>query len=62
MLQLGYTIPKIGRNIKSVRIYFNAQDAITITKWEGLEPERDGGNGNYPRMATFSLGVKATIN
>lgn len=62
MLQLGYTIPKIGRNINRVRIYFNAQDAITITKWEGLEPERDGGNGNYPRMATFSLGVKATIN
>ncbi|AEL27566.1 SusC/RagA family TonB-linked outer membrane protein [Cyclobacterium marinum] len=62
MLQLGYTVPKIGRNINSVRIYFNAQDAITFTKWEGLEPERDGGNGNYPRMATFSLGVKATIN
>ena len=62
MLQLGYTMPKIGRNIKSVRVYFNAQDAITFTKWEGLEPERDGGNGNYPRMAIFSLGVKATIN
>ncbi|WP_291373559.1 SusC/RagA family TonB-linked outer membrane protein [Cyclobacterium sp.] len=62
MLQVGYTIPRIGQNIKSVRLYFNAQDAITITKWEGLEPERDGGNGSYPRMGTFSLGVKATIN
>ncbi|HSI75735.1 MAG TPA: SusC/RagA family TonB-linked outer membrane protein [Lunatimonas sp.] len=62
MLQLGYTVPRIGRNIQNIRLYFNAQDAFTFTKWEGLDPERDGGNGNYPRMATFSLGVKATIN
>nr|MBI1229785.1 SusC/RagA family TonB-linked outer membrane protein [Cytophagales bacterium] len=62
MLQLGYTVPRVGRSIQNIRVYFNAQDAITFTKWEGLEPERDGGNGNYPRMATFSLGIKATIN
>ncbi|SHF55593.1 TonB-linked outer membrane protein, SusC/RagA family [Mariniphaga anaerophila] len=60
-IQLGYSIPKIGKNIRNVRFYINAQDAITFTKWEGLEPERDGGNGNYPRMASYSLGVKATI-
>lgn len=60
-LQLGYTIPEIGKSIKNLRIYLNAQDAITFTNWEGLEPERDGGNGNYPRMATYSLGLKLTI-
>lgn len=60
-LQLGYSIPKVGNNIRNVRVYVNAQDAFTFTKWEGLEPERDGGNGNYPRMATFSVGIKATI-
>lgn len=60
-IQLGYSIPKLGNNIRNIRIYLNAQDAITITNWEGLEPERDGGNGNYPRMATYSLGLKATI-
>lgn len=60
-LQLGYSVPKIGNSIQNVRIYVNAQDAITFTKWEGLEPERNGGNGNYPRMATFSLGIKASI-
>ncbi|MDD4192830.1 MAG: SusC/RagA family TonB-linked outer membrane protein [Mangrovibacterium sp.] len=60
-IQLGYNIPRLGSNIRNVRFYFNAQDAFTFTKWEGLEPERDGGNGNYPRMATFSLGVQATI-
>ncbi|RIJ45394.1 SusC/RagA family TonB-linked outer membrane protein [Maribellus luteus] len=60
-LQLGYSIPKIGKSIRNVRIYVNAQDAITFTNWEGLEPERNGGNGKYPRMATYSVGLKATI-
>jgi len=60
-IQVGYTFPKIGGNFRNVRFYFNAQDAFTFTKWEGLDPERDGGNGGYPRMATFSFGVKATI-
>ncbi|MFV0270368.1 MAG: SusC/RagA family TonB-linked outer membrane protein [Macellibacteroides fermentans] len=60
-IQVGYTIPRIGNHIRNIRIYMNAQDAFTFTKWEGLEPERNGGNGNYPRMASFSLGFKATI-
>jgi TonB-linked SusC/RagA family outer membrane protein len=60
-IQLGYSIPRVGKNIKNVRFYINAQDALTFTKWEGLEPERNGGNGNYPRMATYSVGLKATI-
>src|SRR5690606_28045248 len=59
-LQLGYSIPKIGK-VRNIRVYVNAQDAITFTNWEGLEPERDGGNGTYPRMATYSLGIKASI-
>lgn len=61
MIQIGYTIPKIGNSIQQVRVYLNAQDAFTFTKWEGLEPERDGGNGSYPRMAIFSVGLRATI-
>ncbi len=61
MLQLGYTFPKIGSSISNLRIYLNAQDAFTFTKWEGLDPERDGGNGGYPRMAVFSFGLRATI-
>ena len=61
MLQLGYTFPKWGNSFRNVRLYINAQDAFTFTKFEGLEPERNGGNGNYPRMATYSFGVRATI-
>src|SRR5690606_919227 len=61
MLQLGYTYPKSGNTFRNVRVYGNAQDAITSTTFEGLEPERNGGNGNYPRMATYSFGIRATI-
>ncbi len=53
MIQLGYTFPKIGNAIRNLRVYVNAQDALTITKWEGLEPERNGGDGKYPRMAIY---------
>ncbi|MGS2761178.1 SusC/RagA family TonB-linked outer membrane protein [Sinomicrobium sp. M5D2P9] len=60
-LQLGYTIPNIGKNIRNFRVYLNAQDALTFTRWEGLDPERDGGNGSYPRMATYSIGLRFTI-
>lgn len=61
MLQLGYTFPKIGKSIQDVRIYMNAQDLFTITNFEGLEPERNGSNGGYPRMASYSLGIRAII-
>lgn len=60
-LQLGYTVPNIGKNIRNFRVYLNAQDAFTFTRWEGLDPERDGGNGSYPRMATYSIGLRFTI-
>ncbi|MDD4698174.1 MAG: TonB-dependent receptor [Fermentimonas sp.] len=60
-LQVGYSIPKVNKNIRNLRIYFNAQDFLTLTKWEGLEPERDGGNGAYPRMATYSIGFQVTL-
>ncbi|MGO1788244.1 MAG: SusC/RagA family TonB-linked outer membrane protein [Sphingobacterium sp.] len=61
MIQLGYTFPQWGNAFKNVRVYVNLQDVFTFTKWEGLEPERNGGNGGYPRMATYSLGIRTTI-
>lgn len=63
-LEVGYTFPAIGSSIRNVRVYLNAQDAFTFTNWEGLEPERDedyDGNGKYPRMASYSIGVRATL-
>ncbi|WP_081643216.1 SusC/RagA family TonB-linked outer membrane protein [Sphingobacterium paucimobilis] len=61
VLQLGYTVKKIGKSFHNTRLYINAQDAITFTKWEGLEPERNGGGGNYPRMATYTFGITTSI-
>lgn len=60
-MQVGYTFPKITNKIRNMRVYVNAQDFLTFTNWEGLEPERDGGNGAYPRMATYSVGFQVTL-
>lgn len=61
-LQVGYTFPKLTKGISNLRIFVNAQDFLTFTKWEGLEPERiNCGNGSYPRMATYSVGFKVTL-
>ncbi len=67
-IQVGYTFKNIGASIRNLRVYANAQDAFTFTNWEGLEPEieqktgaRFQGNGSYPRMATYSIGIRATI-
>lgn len=60
-LQVGYTIPRVSKSIRNLRVYFNAQDFLTFTNWEGLEPERDGGNGAYPRMSTYSVGFQVTL-
>ncbi|MBE8722359.1 SusC/RagA family TonB-linked outer membrane protein [Sphingobacterium pedocola] len=70
MIQLGFTVKNIGKSFKNTRFYVNVQDAITFTKWEGLEPERVGivggdsnydGNGSYPRMATYTFGIRTSI-
>ena len=75
MVQLGYTLPvtlttKIG--IKSVRIYINAQNLYTFTKYTGLDPEigMKGGEdpldigvdrGYYPMPRLYSIGVNVTL-
>ncbi|MDD4659751.1 MAG: TonB-dependent receptor, partial [Massilibacteroides sp.] len=63
-LQIGYTFDKkiFSKSLSNLRIYANAENFLTITNWEGLEPERiRGGNGVYPMMATYSLGIQATF-
>lgn len=68
-IEVGYTFPMIGKSFRNVRVYLNAQDVFTFTNWEGLDPERadasdvtwHDGNGNYPRMARYSIGIRASI-
>jgi TonB-linked SusC/RagA family outer membrane protein len=67
-VQLGVTIPKkfIERvNLKRVRIYANANNLLTITKYSGLDPEVAGSNtgrgvdfGYYPQVRTYGAGIE----
>jgi hypothetical protein len=57
--------------MNSVRVYFNAQNLLTLTKYSGYNPDVVGDNGNsnwfghgidqgnYPVPRTLSLGLQA---
>ncbi|MGA8855278.1 MAG: TonB-dependent receptor [Christiangramia sp.] len=57
-ITLGYTLPEIFKKT-SLRIYGSAQNVLTVTDYEGLDPEIGGGidNNFYPRPRTFSVGA-----
>ncbi len=60
-ISVGYTYEEMkGRMIP--RISFTVQNAFTVTKYEGLDPEVSGGidNNFYPRPRTFMLGIGFT--
>ncbi|MEX6688202.1 TonB-dependent receptor [Danxiaibacter flavus] len=62
-IQVGYTLPvqtirKIG--MKSLRVYFTADNVFTASKFPGLDPERTNVSGNYlsyPQNRTFTFGA-----
>ncbi|QRR03851.1 TonB-dependent receptor [Dyadobacter sandarakinus] len=71
-LTIGYTIPnsalsKIG--LTNARIYFQAQNLFTFTKYEGIDPEVTSvgstpgstvlgvDQGNYPNSKMYQLGI-----
>jgi len=71
-LQLGYTLPanvskRIGLSL--VRIYLEASNLFTITKYTGLDPELGGGvtgrgietDGMYPTTRFISLGLNLSF-
>jgi iron complex outermembrane receptor protein len=56
----------VGYNFEhslKARISFTVQNAFTITKYHGLDPEVDGGidNNFYPRPRVYVLGVNLTF-
>ena len=70
-LELGYTLPKSWMTfvgIKSVRIYVNAYNLLTISGIDNMDPERPGSRGvngeqensslfyRYPVNRTFNIG------
>lgn len=58
-LSLGYSIDNLLSNKLKARLSFTVQNAFTITEYDGIDPEVDGGidNNIYPRPRVFLLGV-----
>ncbi|HUX59463.1 MAG TPA: TonB-dependent receptor [Bacteroidales bacterium] len=70
-LQLGYTIPEnlLSKvSIQSLRVYVQAVNLFTITKYSGLDPEIGGWDtsfgidaGNYPLVKQFLFGLNVSF-
>jgi len=59
-IQLGYTFNntvshKLG--ISNLRIYLNAQNPLTFTNLEMIDPESRGDQWNYSIMSTYTIGA-----
>lgn len=62
-LTIGYTFPKSLINkayIQNARIYISGENLLTITSFEGTDPERMGGDGYLPTRQ-FAMGVNVTF-
>jgi hypothetical protein len=66
---LGYTIPKAIINkigVRNVRIYADAQNLVTFTKYSGLDPEvginQNGVDlGLYPQSRIVLIGINVGL-
>lgn len=60
-ITLGYTFDRILKD-NSIRIFGSAQNILTVTDYDGLDPEITGGidNNFYPRPTSITMG--ASIN
>ncbi len=60
-ISAGYTFSNIADKM-SARLSLTVQNAFTLTKYSGIDPEVNGGidNNFYPRPRTFMLGVSLT--
>ncbi len=58
-ISLGYNFTSVFGNNISGRLGLSVQNALTITKYSGLDPEVDNGidNNVYPRPRTFMLSI-----
>lgn len=58
-ITLGYTLKSFIKGINRFRMYGSIQNVATITDYDGLDPEINGGidNNFYPRPRSFVFGV-----
>lgn len=57
-LSLGYTLPKTIQNklkMQNARVYFQAQNLLTLTSYSGADPEGLGYPYALPRQYTFGI-------
>jgi TonB-linked SusC/RagA family outer membrane protein len=61
-ISLGYNVNQLFTEKLRGRFSFTVQNAFFITKYQGIDPEVDGGidNNFYPRARTFMLGLNLT--
>lgn len=62
-LTIGYTFPKDwvkAAYIQNARVYVSGENLLTITKFEGSDPERMVGDGYLP-MRQYAIGVNITF-
>lgn len=61
-LTIGYSFPEkwISPFISRARIYFTGENLLTLTSFEGLDPET-GSTSNYPNVSRFIFGVSITF-
>ena len=70
-IQLGYTVPqRITRKffVNSLRIYFAAENLVTLTKYDGFDPEISSGGtslgvdrGIYPQAKVYTFGLNLNL-
>jgi TonB-linked SusC/RagA family outer membrane protein len=67
-IQIGYTIPnRILEKVKvtNLRIYFTGENLLTLTKWPGVDPEKNPGTTRrinpYPLLKSYALGINLTL-
>ena len=58
-ITLGYTFNNV-KKISNLRVYADIQNLITITPFEGADPETDEFR-QYPNAKTYTLGISATF-
>jgi iron complex outermembrane receptor protein len=58
-MSFGYNFGKIINNKANLRLSANVQNVLVVTKYNGVDPEINGGidNNFYPRPRTYVLGI-----
>jgi hypothetical protein len=57
----GRQLGSLGSLISNARVYLDVQNAFTITKYEGFDPELNNSDNAFPQTRTFSLGLKLSF-